>query len=875
MEHSDATILPIESVDATLADVGGKALSLARLSASGLPVPDGFLLGTNAYRRFVAENDLQSTLLEIVGQAAPDDAVSIELAAARIQSVFAGASTPDEVEAFIAQGYSSLGDTDKRVAVRSSATAEDLPGLSFAGQQDSYLNVRGVKAVTQAVRRCWASLWNARAIAYRLKMDIDQQRIAMGVVVQIMVPAEVSGILFTANPTSGERSEVVVNASYGLGEAIVGGQVTPDTFIVDRNNNLAVKDSVVGPKEEMIIANGDQGTMTQAVAEASRQEVSLPNTNLRELVELSLQVESLFDGEPQDIEWALAEGKLWLLQSRPITNLPAAPLTDVSWDPPTKKTKLIRRQVVENMPDPLSPLFEQLYLTEGLDESIDEVLEYFGMPMKVEYFVERPLFLTVNAYAYCRANYRFNWRMLVAMPRLILWYIRALPKLLREVVPRWRDERLPHYLATIEPWRAIDPTTTSDEQLLSGIRQLTVADACHWFDVSMVLGAAKITDGLFNRFLTSWLVPGELTSGVFLRGFPSKTLDAQQELERIATDILAADALRKLVNETAAADLLDALKRHADGQAVVESVDKYLDQHGHQIYTLDFAEPTQVENPLPILMNLKRIVQDGGSDTAALQAKMIREREEDIRRTLKSLAPTRRWLFQKLLGWAQLYGPYREEVMFYVGTAWPTLRRLARELGERLVQLGTLNMWDDVFYLETDEIKQAYTARSEGRSCPQLANQAEQRRALREARKKLHPPGMIPVGSRLKIGWMDLSFFETQKRNDDTADVLSGFAVSPGKITGTASVVHSPADFENMEPDTILVCPTTTPAWTPLFARAIALVTDIGGILAHGSIVAREYGIPAVLGTGNGTQRIVSGQKITVDGDAGEVTILE
>jgi pyruvate,water dikinase len=209
-----------------------------------------------------------------------------------------------------------------------------------------------------------------------------------------------------------------------------------------------------------------------------------------------------------------------------------------------------------------------------------------------------------------------------------------------------------------------------------------------------------------------------------------------------------------------------------------------------------------------------------------------------------------------------------------MGAGWPTLRKLALELGRRLVDIGTISYPREVFYLTTDELSVASTARQTGQAVSTLGDKANERWELREARKQLHPPPMVPEG-RFKFGFVDLSFIETQKRNRDDNPILKGFAVSPGKVTGTASVIMSPADFADMRPDTILVCPTTTPAWTPLFSQASALVTDIGGILAHGSIVAREYGIPAVMGTGNITRRIVTGQRIAVDGEAGTVTILD
>jgi pyruvate,water dikinase len=352
---------------------------LAQLAAAELPVPDGFLLSTGVYKRFVEANELQESIRQIVADAAYGQTASIELASASVQSLFEAAKLPMAIAESITQAYAALSEDEPAVAVRSSATAEDLPDLSFAGQHDTFLNVRGEAAVLQAVRRCWASLWTARAIRYRMRMDIDQRTVAMGVVVQLMVVAEVSGVLFTANPATGNRSEFVVNASFGLGEALVGGQVTPDTYILDRDS-LETKESAIGGKEQMIVSAVGQGTMTQPVPEGKRGELSLSPRILRELASLCHETEALFDGRSQDIEWGVADGKVWIFQSRPITNLPPPPLPDATWDPPAEGAKLIRRQVVENMPDPLSPLFDELYLRVGLDEAVDQFLIDFGMP---------------------------------------------------------------------------------------------------------------------------------------------------------------------------------------------------------------------------------------------------------------------------------------------------------------------------------------------------------------------------------------------------------------------------------------------------------------------------------------------------------------
>lgn len=300
-----------------------------------------------------------------------------------------------------------------------------------------------------------------------------------------------------------------------------------------------------------------------------------------------------------------------------------------------------------------------------------------------------------------------------------------------------------------------------------------------------------------------------------------------------------------------------------------------MDRHGHQIFSLDFAEPTLIDDPLPVLLSLKAIAARPAGEVNARRDCLAREQRALTIATDRSFDPLRRRIFRSVLRWARQNAPYREEALFYVGLAWPTLRRLALALGGRLAEAGSLGRSDDVFYLTSAELLATSEARTAGDARPHLAQLARERRELRQARGRLHAPAAVPPDYQFRLGPFDLSMRESQRRNKEDDMTLRGFAVSPGRVTAPASVIHSPADFDKMEPGSILVCPTTTPAWTPLFAQARGLVTDIGGILAHGSIVAREYGIPAVMGTGIATQRIASGQQVSVDGDAGTVTLTE
>ena len=317
---------------------------------------------------------------------------------------------------------------------------------------------------------------------------------------------------------------------------------------------------------------------------------------------------------------------------------------------------------------------------------------------------------------------------------------------------------------------------------------------------------------------------------------------------------------------------MEALRAHPEGGPVLKAMDAYFEQYGHQGYSLDFIEPTQEEDPSALLATLKTMVQDKDYDPKdqELRAAAIREQKYgEISELLEGLAY---WQFRYRLWFARKYNHIREETAFYFGYTWRILRPMAFELGRRMVDIGTFRTAEDTFFLVTDELREAIEARQQGQARPELGRLAADRRELREARKRHHPPGTIPAEAS---NIPSVRFKETQIRNDETSDILNGFPVSSGTVTAAASVILSQTDFDKMSPGTILVARNTTPAWTQLFSHAVGVVTDMGSILAHASIVAREYGIPAVLGVGNGTARIQHGQMLTIDGDAGIVVMHE
>ena len=305
---------PLATDQDALERVGGKGRSLSKMVREGFNVPSGFIVTADAYRSFIKDNQLQTEIVESARPQLKAGYPVFDQSSKVIADLILQSTVDDGLIDAVKSAYRDLAggmDTKHPVAVRSSANAEDLPGLSFAGQQETYLNVRGEEAVVAAVRNCWASLWTAQAISYRHQNGIDQDSVAMAVVVQRMVPSEVSGILFTANPASGERSEIIINGSFGLGEAVVSGQVTPDTYIVDRET-LSVQQELLGPKEQQIVSDGDNGVRMESVAEEDRGKSSISTDQLLELCETALKIEQLYDGLPQDIEWAFHNGELHL-----------------------------------------------------------------------------------------------------------------------------------------------------------------------------------------------------------------------------------------------------------------------------------------------------------------------------------------------------------------------------------------------------------------------------------------------------------------------------------------------------------------------------------------------------------------------------------
>ena len=869
--RDEALVLELDSPQATLELVGGKGASLARLARAGLPVPPGFHITTLAYRRFVRENDLAQAIVSTAARAAPEDPTTLDSLSAQIGSQITRSTVPADIAASIRRWYGELeGDGDEpAVAVRSSATAEDLPEMSFAGQQDTYLNVRGSDHVLEAVKRCWASLWTARALGYRARQGIRPEDVALAVVVQQLVPAEAAGILFTANPLTGDRDEMMINAAWGLGEAIVGGNVTPDTMIV-KTRTGALTSQALADKDVMTVRLAE-GTRDEPVPAEKRRQPALQPQQAAELARLGAQIEQLY-GRPMDIEWAMHDGRIFIVQARPITALPE-PRAALDWSLPQPKGRYARASVIELLPDPLSPLFATLAIPpwnvayRGLVQSIG-----LARAFPEQYLV------TINDYAYYDLSQFSGFSILLALSRLIPrgfdW--------MRRAQARWADEARPRYAAVIDAWAARDLGSAPAVQLLEGARAIVQAAADHYLTIqSGILPVAYTSEmifaGFYNRFIKRQDDPPALT---FLLGFDSAPILAEKSLYDLATWTLDRSELAGYLAGASGAEIAAAVQSGSAPIADVETWSEFrrrfadhLDRFGHAVYDLDFAKGLAADEPAPLLETLEYFLNGPARSPYERQAAAAAAREQATQSILSRLKGLRLRWFTRLLRWAQRYAPLREDALADVGLGWPLVRRMLHELGRRLVSAGCLAERQDVFWLKLDEAEAAARALDANQAVADSREVAAQRRATWERQRRVTPPVVLPIQGGARFLGMDWSRWMPAQTDQAAGQTIRGVGASPGRVVGVARVLHGPAEFGQMRPGEILVAKITTPAWTPLFALAAGVVTDVGGPLSHSSIVAREYQIPAVLGTGVATERIRTEQRITVDGDTGVVTM--
>lgn len=846
---SEALVLNLRDVGGNdLAVAGGKGANLGAITRMGLNVPTGFVVTTVAYRRFVEQNDLEAMI-----KGARRDGVEAGVSStsgdeatlgANLRAAFTSGQIAEAISRAVLDAYHTLGAG--AVAVRSSATAEDLPQAAFAGQQETYLNVIGPDALLDATRRCWASLWTERAMAYRRKQGIDEDDIALAVVVQRMVPADVAGVMFTANPVTGARQETIVESSPGLGEAVVSGQVTPDhTTLRKRWGRWRLVRRRRG-KQEVIVRPRAGGGVTHMKGTALPAPPSLPESALRQLAVLGEKLAAHF-GRPQDVEWAWDGQALFILQSRPMTALPPPPLRV------SRPVQLLAGIFAEMMPERPYPLEATTWGPDLMWSSfIIPFMTLLGLKaMPTEVLLQEEDGVIV----------RFNGRLPVRpTPGLFLAPLRLLRRARRFDPLQWRsDPLLVEALARTRELDARDLAALSWEELVA-----TVREALHVPELVFELRIRYLPRGILATALLRLLLAlnrrSQLFSTLLLTGVETKTLEANRRLLALATDVRADATLTHLFAAREAKDLLAALETTARGRVFLSELENFLDEFGHREAggTMLLSQETWRDVPHVVLGAIKGLATTRSRPARGVQA-FHRAREEALSGPLLRLPGMKR-LIWAVLTQARSFTGVREDTRFYATLVMPALRHAVLEMGRRLEATGILEEAHDVFHLKFGELAVA------GTPWPPLPEVTERVRALVQRRKeKREALASVPV--------VDPRLYRRTAASGNV--LLQGSPGSPGTARGPVCVVRDGSEFGKLRPGDVLVAPYTNPAWTPLFQQAAAVIVDTGSAASHAAITAREYGIPAVMATTDGTGKLQDGQLVDVDGNQGVVVAVK
>jgi phosphoenolpyruvate synthase/pyruvate phosphate dikinase len=860
-------VLDFQEIDqAQIALVGGKGAHLGELSRiDGIRVPAGFCVTTEAFQRALADAPSLTARLDRLTRLEPDDREAISTLSAEIRRIIEEIAIPEDLAAAITGQLDWFGE-HAAYAVRSSATAEDLPGASFAGQQDTYLNVVGQPAILQSISRCWASLFTERAVTYRLRNGIDQRKVRMAVVVQRMVFPQVSGILFTADPITGNRKVASVEASFGLGEALVSGLVNADVYTVREGEVVA---RAIGTKQRAIVASPGSGTQEEAIAPEQQGQPALTDAQVVQLVEQGCRIEAHF-GSPQDIEWCLADGDFQIVQSRPITTLFPVPKVD---DQENHVYISVGHQ--QMMTDPFKPLgisFWQMMSPRPMAEAggrlfVDVTQELakpasrtglMAMLGKSDPLIGDALQTIVDREGFLPS----------VSDEGPAWSVPGSSETPIETDPAIVSE-------LIEKSRASNAALQRDLQELSGTELLDVIqkDAQElWraqFDprsMQVVLGGMEAAWWL-NDHLQEWLgeknvadtltqsVPNNVTSEMGLA-----LLDVADAI-RPYPEVVA--YLQDVKDDT----FIDDLPRMAGGQEARDAIQTWLDHYGMRATgEIDITRPRWSERPstlVPVILSNIRNFAPGEARRRFDQGlQEAHQKEQEVLERLRALpgGEEKAAETKEKIDRVRTFAGYREYPKYGMVNRYFIYKQALLTEAEQLVQAGVLREKEDIFYLRFNELQDVV------RTHQVDADLIRRRKEEWPSYLALTPPRVMTSDGEVITG--------VYRRENLAPGALVGLPVSAGTVEGRARVILDMATA-NLEPGDILITAYTDPSWTPLFVTISGLVTEVGGLMTHGAVIAREYGLPAVVGVVDATRLIQDGQRIRVHGTDGYVEILD
>jgi phosphoenolpyruvate synthase/pyruvate phosphate dikinase len=859
-------VLSFQEIDQTqIAMVGGKGATLGELSRiEGVRVPAGFCVTTDAFRRITAQAPSIDDRLDRLPGLNPDDREAISTLSAEIRQTLEGIAIPDDLAAAITGALAQLGH-QAAYAVRSSATAEDLPTASFAGQQDTYLNVVGPAAVLQHVSQCWASLFTERAVTYRQRNGIDHRTVQMAVVVQQMVFPYASGILFTADPVSGNRKVATVEASFGLGEALVSGLVNPDVFKMREGEVVA---NAIAAKKLAIRALPAGGTQEVAIDPQRQGQPALTDAQVLRLEQLGRRIEAHL-GRPQDIEWCLVDDGFQIVQSRPITTL--FPIPESGDRENRVYVSVGHQQMMTDAMKPLGLSFWQMTTPRPMAEAggrlFVDVTQRLASPGSRAGLLEalgRSDPLTGDALETILERDGFIRPLPDEGPPGPLFGatpdpIETDPAIVTELIGRSQAS-----IAALER----DIRTMSGEGLLDFIqadiqelRRILFDPQSHQVFMSAMEAAWWLNDQL-----QAWL--GEKNAADTLTQSVPHNVTSEMGLALldVADVIRPHPAVVAFLHHVADEGFLDELVKVSGGREARDAIEAWLEKYGMRcVGEIDITRPRWSERPsalVPVILGNIRNFEPGAGPRRFEQGRQeARAKEQDVLARLRASPDGERKSeeVKRMIDRVRTFIGYREYPKYGMVSRYFVYKRALLEEAERLVQAHVLREKEDIFYLRFAELHEVVRTNH-------VDDQLIRRRkdAFRSY-QALTPSRVLTSDGEVIAG--------AYRRDDAPTGALVGLPVSAGVIEGRARVIHDMAEAD-LEVGDILVTAYTDPSWTPLFVAITGLVTEVGGLMTHGAVIAREYGLPAVVGVVGATRLISDGQRIRVNGTQGYVEIL-
>ncbi|SFM19048.1 PEP/pyruvate-binding domain-containing protein [Pelosinus propionicus] len=832
----------------SLAIAGGKGANLGVLIQAGLPVPSGFVVTVEAYRAHLEAANLKEPIKAKLENIAENDISAITEASQCISTWIEESPMPNEVQEDVKRAYASFSKelssrSDLLVAVRSSATAEDLPSASFAGQHETYLGICRIDEIIRHIKKCWASLWSSQAISYRISMGFEHLKVDLAVVVQLMIDAEAAGVMFTANPVNGRRDEMLISAGYGLGEAIVSGQITPDTFILSKSGS--VKERILGSKEIRILLT-QNGTVLEEVPIKERKEFCLSSCEFQQLTDLAKAVEQHY-GCPMDTEWALSQGKIYMLQARPITTELSVPEdTDILGPDDQivfqgKKAPWGLQSAMEHCSEPPTPL-DFAYLCscyQGFDSYLYNEVG-FSLPKSPMRPVERES----GCVAIDLKQAGFSLAMLWKVPKL---FIKEYTMDIRFFWQSLSNE--------IDLW--IKRMDEEGENTTDAVK------------LAKLINQAVTEMGILFQKRISDFVPNIVIDLKF--DYLVKKAVGKKRKEEMKENLLKALPFRTALQNKSLVKVAHAAALYGkDSTEFKNEFNAFLAEYGDRpsaSMAPTLSAYTWREKPEVVYNLIDSLLTDNELFNSEASFKKQEIALEEAKNEIKKLLNKKQYdNFLKILDLAREGVIIREEGLFYIEKLTSCVRRLSLQLGSMLKEKGILCEANDIFFLFLEELG-PFSAGKLDRKEKIAKRQSAYKKVYAAHEKGIH--WMISTGS-----FPVFHKKEKQAKNMEDPNEIKGISASRGVYEGPVCIVRGPSEFHKLKKGDILVSPYTAPVWTPLFRLAYGVVTEIGSAGSHAAIVSREYGIPCVVDIPNITNIVKDGQMIRVDGTNGIITVL-